>query len=124
VTTPSLWTFLRQRLAKHFVTRPGPEDGQATVGSPERPVMEGVDAVAGEAAHVGASTFYVIERGQPEGFVPPEYIWAVSYYDGETWSPEIDLAAKWNTAAEAQQWIDAYGIQGRPVEHGYFAGHA
>ena len=34
----------------------GPEESQATAGSPERDVMEGVDSVALEAEHVGASS--------------------------------------------------------------------
>jgi hypothetical protein len=56
VAADSLWTFLRRFLRGRVCDKTDPEDGQATVGSPKRPVMVGVDA-ATETAHVGISTF-------------------------------------------------------------------
>lgn len=73
----------------------------------------------GQAAVNRMRSFWVVERGQPEGFTPPEYIADVSYFDGERWTSDIHAASKWDTEDDAQKWIDAYGIAGRPVSHGW-----
>lgn len=57
---------------------------------------------------------WLVERGQPEGFDPPEW------HGHEGWTRVSYEAWMFPTRDEAEQWIAQYGLEARATEHLFF----
>lgn len=66
-------------------------------------------------------TFWLVERGQSEGFVPPVYY--ASYASKTKWTSSVAEAVRFASRSDAALFIDRQfdgtGITARPVEHGF-----